>query len=86
MPVVVDPKHRDFTRYRGATTITPNLRELEAAAGQTLDPTDTAAVAAAARTLSQAAGLQAMVVTLSERGMLVVPCEGRELVVPAMQR
>lgn len=86
VPVVVDPKHRDFRRYRGATNITPNLRELEAAAGQTFDPQDTAAVAAAARTLSQAAGLQAMVVTLGERGMLVVPCEGRELVVPAMQR
>ncbi|MGH8324442.1 MAG: bifunctional heptose 7-phosphate kinase/heptose 1-phosphate adenyltransferase, partial [Steroidobacteraceae bacterium] len=23
-PVVVDPKHRDFSRFRGATTITPN--------------------------------------------------------------
>lgn len=63
-PVVVDPKHRDFTRYRGATTITPNLRELEAASGLSLDADDTAAVAAAARPLAAAAGLDAMVVTL----------------------
>ena len=33
IPVVVDPKQRDFTVYRGATVITPNLGELERAAG-----------------------------------------------------
>lgn len=85
-PVVVDPKHRDFTRYRGATNITPNLRELEAAAGQTLNADDTAAIAAAARPLAQAAGLEAMVVTLGDRGMLVVPAQGHDTVVPAIQR
>ena len=67
-PVVVDPKCRDFIRYRGATTITPNLRELEAASGQTLDPDDTRAIAAAARPLVQAVQLEAMVVTLGDRG------------------
>jgi D-beta-D-heptose 7-phosphate kinase/D-beta-D-heptose 1-phosphate adenosyltransferase len=92
-PVVVDPKHRDFTRYRGATTITPNLRELEAAAGQTLDVDDPEAIAAAARPLARAAGLEAMVVTLGDRGMLVVPAQGggaalpdRYIAVPATQR
>ncbi len=85
-PVVVDPKHRDFTRYRGATTITPNLRELEAAAGQTLDPDDAAAIAAAARPLAEAVGLEAMVVTLGDRGMLVVPAQGHYTAVAATQR
>ncbi len=85
-PVVVDPKHRDFTRYRGATTITPNLRELEAAAAQALDADDTEAIAAAARPLAQAAGLEAMVVTLGDRGMLVVPVQGNNTAVPAIKR
>lgn len=85
-PVVVDPKHRDFTRYRGATTITPNLRELEAAAGRSLDADATETIAAAARPLAQAAGLEAMVVTLGDRGMLVVPVQGRDIAVPAIQR
>ena len=85
-PVVVDPKHRDFTRYRGATNITPNLRELETAAGRTLDADDTAAIAAAARPLAEAFGLDAMVVTLGDRGMLVVPVHGEDTVVPAIQR
>ena len=31
LPVIVDPKQRDFTVYRGATVISPNLHELEAA-------------------------------------------------------
>lgn len=85
-PVVVDPKHRDFTRYRGATTITPNLRELEAAAGQALDVDDTKAIAAAARPLAAAAGLDTLVVTLGHRGMLVVPVQGPDVFVPAIQR
>jgi len=33
VPVLVDPKGRDFTRYRGATLITPNLAEFEAVVG-----------------------------------------------------
>ncbi len=86
VPVVVDPKSGDFTRYRGATTITPNLRELELAAGMSLDPTDPHAVAAAARPLIAAAGLSSMVVTLSEYGMLVVPAEGAPIPVPASRR
>jgi D-beta-D-heptose 7-phosphate kinase / D-beta-D-heptose 1-phosphate adenosyltransferase len=85
-PVVVDPKSRDFTRYRGATTVTPNLRELELAAGVSLDPTDPEAVAAAARPLIVAAGLSSMIVTLSEHGMLVVPAAGPPIAVPASRR
>jgi len=85
-PVVVDPKHRDFTRYRGATTVTPNLRELEAAAGQTLNADDPGAIAAATRPLIKAGRLESIVVTLGSRGMLVVPAAGREIAVPAMRR
>ncbi len=85
-PVVVDPKHRDFTRYRGATTITPNLRELEAAAGGPLDPDDTGSIVAAARRLAGQADLEALVVTLGDRGMLLVPACGEALAVPASKR
>lgn len=85
-PVVVDPKSRDFTRYRGATTVTPNLRELETACGKSLDPADSHSVAAAARPLLAAAGLASMVVTLSEHGMLVVPADGPPIAVPASRR
>ena len=33
-PVLVDPKGGDYERYRGATLITPNQRELAAATGE----------------------------------------------------
>jgi len=85
-PVVVDPKHVDFTRYRGATAITPNLHELEVATRRTLDPIDSAAIAAAARPLAAEVGLDAMIVTLGQHGMLVVPSHAPEIAVPAMQR
>jgi len=85
VPVVVDPKHRDFGRYRGATTVTPNLHELEVAAGCALDVEDKAGVAAAARALMRSAGLESMVVTLGNHGMLVVPAHGAEIAVPAMR-
>ena len=85
VPLVVDPKHRDFGRYRGATTVTPNLHELEVAAGRPLDVEDMPGVAAAARTLMANAGLESMVVTLGNHGMLVVPAAGPEFPVPAMR-
>ena len=33
IPVLVDPKQQDFARYRGATAVCPNLKELAAATG-----------------------------------------------------
>ena len=86
VPLVVDPKHRDFGRYRGATTVTPNLHELEVAAACSLDVEDLPGIAAAARTLMARAGLESMVVTLGNHGMLVVPAAGPEVAVPAMRR
>jgi D-beta-D-heptose 7-phosphate kinase/D-beta-D-heptose 1-phosphate adenosyltransferase len=85
-PLVVDPKNRDFTRYRGATTVTPNLHELETACGRPLQAEDSAGIAAAARALMASAGLESMVVTLGNHGMLVVPADGAEIAVPAMRR
>jgi len=85
IPLVIDPKHRDFARYRGATTVTPNLHELEVACGHTLPVEDTAAIATAARAVMAGAGLASMVVTLGGRGMLVVTPEAPEVSVPAMR-
>ncbi len=40
VPVLVDPKGTDFSRYRGATLITPNLAEFEAVQGVMADQAD----------------------------------------------
>jgi D-beta-D-heptose 7-phosphate kinase/D-beta-D-heptose 1-phosphate adenosyltransferase len=69
VPVLVDPKGTDFSRYRGATLLTPNLAEFEAVAGHAADDADLVTRAQALRTELE---LEYLVVTLSERGMLVV--------------
>src|SRR3990167_4598321 len=33
VPVLVDPKHKNYQRYSGATILTPNLKEFEAVVG-----------------------------------------------------
>jgi D-beta-D-heptose 7-phosphate kinase/D-beta-D-heptose 1-phosphate adenosyltransferase len=84
--VVVDPKHRDWSRYRGANIVTPNLRELGDAAGQPLDPADLQGILGAARMQLVQGGFQSLVVTLGPRGMLVVGADGSDLAVPALKR
>jgi D-beta-D-heptose 7-phosphate kinase / D-beta-D-heptose 1-phosphate adenosyltransferase len=84
--VLVDPKRRDLAAYRGASLLTPNLGELSLAAGAKLDPDDLPAIAAAARPFIAAAQLEAMVVTLSDRGMLLVAADGSQRHMPAVRR
>ena len=84
--VLVDPKRQDFAAYRGANLLTPNLKELAFAAGRSLDPDDTEAIAAAARPLVAAAQLDWMVVTLGDRGILLVPADGSPQHIPALRR
>jgi D-beta-D-heptose 7-phosphate kinase/D-beta-D-heptose 1-phosphate adenosyltransferase len=68
-PVIVDPKGSDFSIYRGATVITPNRKELTEA---TRRPVDThAELAAAAKVLGRAVKSEAVLVTLSEDGMML---------------
>jgi D-beta-D-heptose 7-phosphate kinase / D-beta-D-heptose 1-phosphate adenosyltransferase len=82
IPVLVDPKGTDFARYRGANVLTPNRAEFEAVAGV---PADDADMIARARALCLELDLGALVVTLSERGMLVVTADSDTLL-PARAR
>jgi D-beta-D-heptose 7-phosphate kinase/D-beta-D-heptose 1-phosphate adenosyltransferase len=65
IPAIVDPKRRDFAAYRGATVITPNLHELEAAAAG-VHPVE---VARAAESLLEVLDGAALLVTRSADGM-----------------
>ncbi len=79
-PVVVDPKGRDYSNYRGATLVTPNRQEL-ADATHSLAQTDDDIAEAAAR-LRGELGAGAVLVTRSEAGMTLVG-EGAPVHVPA---
>jgi D-beta-D-heptose 7-phosphate kinase / D-beta-D-heptose 1-phosphate adenosyltransferase len=68
-PVIVDPKGLDYSIYRGATLITPNRKELGDAAHHPVKTHEQ--VAAAANKLAKLTGSSAVLVTLSEDGMLL---------------
>jgi D-beta-D-heptose 7-phosphate kinase/D-beta-D-heptose 1-phosphate adenosyltransferase len=68
-PVVVDPKGRDFSIYRGASIVTPNRKELAEATH--LDASDHRQAARAADALCRTVGSKAVLVTMSEDGMLL---------------
>ena len=72
-PVVVDPKGHDFARYRGASWVTPNRRELQEASG--LPAGDDGEIAAAARRVIAESGIAAVLATRSEQGMTLVTAE-----------
>ncbi|MEP4377876.1 MAG: D-glycero-beta-D-manno-heptose-7-phosphate kinase [Alphaproteobacteria bacterium] len=83
VPVVVDPKGADFSRYCGAGVITPNRRELAAASRMPVD-SDTE-VAAAARHLIESCGIRAVIATRGADGMTVVSGSD-EVHLPALAR
>lgn len=74
-PVIVDPKGRDYRRYRGATLITPNRAELHSATGMPVDSDER--VVAAARHLMDTCGVDNILVTRSEDGMTLATADGR---------
>ncbi len=71
VPVIVDPKGKDFTRYKGASAVTPNKKELsEACGGAALNSDE--AVIKAAQQIIDACGIEAVVATRSAEGITVV--------------
>ncbi len=65
-PVLVDPKGDDFSRYQGATLLTPNRSEFNQVAGKARSEAD---FTARAQKLRRTLKLQALLVTRSEEGM-----------------
>jgi D-beta-D-heptose 7-phosphate kinase/D-beta-D-heptose 1-phosphate adenosyltransferase len=84
VPVLVDPKHGPFERYRGATVLTPNRAELAAATGRTCVGDHD--IAEAARALLGVCEAEALVVTRGGRGLSAVTRDGAVAHVPAAQR
>ena len=72
-PVLIDPKGTDFERYRGASLLTPNQSEFEAVAGAARSDRD---LVDRAERMVRDLDLDALVVTRSEKGMLVVQSGG----------
>lgn len=77
--VLVDPKGREYRKYKGATLLTPNRNEAVHAAG--LDDTD-----GAARKLLDDIELESIVITQGEHGMTLYRHNGDTMNFPALAR
>ncbi|EKD45627.1 MAG: hypothetical protein ACD_69C00203G0003 [uncultured bacterium] len=75
-PVLVDPKGRDFSIYRGATIITPNMTEFEAVVGPCCDESE---IESKARQLLSQYEFQAILITRGAHGMSLI-CEDNSVV------
>ena len=82
IPVVVDPKYRNFFLYRGATIFKPNRRELEAALGADVDLEHPEALPATFNRL----GVEHLLLTLGERGMALISAGGEIKRIPTVAR
>lgn len=72
-PILVDPKGDDYSKYQGATLLTPNRSEFREVAGRW--KTD-AELEAKAETWRKQLALDALMVTRSEEGMSLFTVEG----------
>jgi len=80
--VLVDPKGDDYSRYRGATLLTPNRSEFREVAGRWKNEDD---MTERANKLRKELSLDALLITRSEEGMTLYR-EGERLHVPAVAR
>jgi rfaE bifunctional protein kinase chain/domain len=72
-PVLVDPKGSDYSRYAGASVITPNRAELQQVVGSWRDAAE---LAVKAQKLRAELRLDALLVTLGEDGMTLFDAQG----------
>ncbi|MGH7525245.1 MAG: bifunctional heptose 7-phosphate kinase/heptose 1-phosphate adenyltransferase [Gemmatimonadales bacterium] len=82
IPVVVDPKFRQFFEYVGATVFKPNRRELETALGAAVDLQNGNALPAVLARLK----VDNLLVTLGAEGMVLVTKDGRSTHLPSIAR
>ncbi|MGB6976559.1 MAG: bifunctional D-glycero-beta-D-manno-heptose-7-phosphate kinase/D-glycero-beta-D-manno-heptose 1-phosphate adenylyltransferase HldE, partial [Gammaproteobacteria bacterium] len=69
VPVLVDPKSKDFSIYRGATLVTPNLKEFRAVVGDWQSEEE---LISKGNELLRAYQFQALLITRSEQGMTLL--------------
>lgn len=81
-PILVDPKGSDYTRYQGATVITPNRAELQQVVGVWRDEDD---LRSKVRALREQLNVGSVLLTRSEEGMTLFDADG-ELHVSAQAR
>lgn len=70
IPVVIDPKGSDYSKYSGATVCTPNMKEIQAAVNRSVSSEEE--IAYAARELCEDCNIKYILATRSEKGMSLI--------------
>ncbi|REL27949.1 bifunctional D-glycero-beta-D-manno-heptose-7-phosphate kinase/D-glycero-beta-D-manno-heptose 1-phosphate adenylyltransferase HldE [Thalassotalea euphylliae] len=83
IPVLVDPKGDDFSKYRGATLLTPNMAEFEGIVGPCKTERD---IVERGQQLLLELDIQALLVTRSEKGMTLLRRDCEEFHLPTLAR
>ncbi|PCI63008.1 MAG: bifunctional heptose 7-phosphate kinase/heptose 1-phosphate adenyltransferase [Gammaproteobacteria bacterium] len=83
VPVVIDPKGHDFSRYCGATLLTPNMSEFEAVVGVCQSETQ---LVEKGQLLLTELDLSALLITRSEHGMTLLRKNLPELHLPTQAK
>jgi len=84
LPVIVDPKGKDYSLYRGASVVTPNRKELSEASGLPCQSDDQ--IIHAARHIIQTCGIDAVLATRSQDGMSLIHKDGTLVHLPTRAR
>jgi D-beta-D-heptose 7-phosphate kinase / D-beta-D-heptose 1-phosphate adenosyltransferase len=83
VPVLVDPKGSDFSKYKGADLITPNMTEFETVVGQIESEAD---LIQKAQRLIEQLDINALLITRSEHGMSLIRKDQPEFHLPAIAK
>lgn len=87
IPSIVDPKKRNFLKYKGASLFKPNFKELKEGLKVEVDPNDKDALKNAVELLKEKLELKGVLLTMSERGVYIdfkksqktIPAHHREI-------
>jgi len=85
IPVLVDPKGTDWTRYRGATCVTPNTAELEQVTGDFAENSDPE-LQQSASAIRRRYGMEWLLVTRGSKGMMLCGNTDFPTMIPARAR
>jgi len=89
VPVIADPKRRNFSAYKDITMLKPNLKELKEGFGIEVDPTDKKQLFEAVAKFKKEYRLDYAMITLSEHGVIIAHEKSGEICfefVPAHHR
>lgn len=76
IPVLVDPKKRNFNQYKGVTLFKPNFKELCEGLHLHIGKQDHADIFASVQPFQQELGIRHMLITLSEAGVFISGPDG----------